>query len=217
MINKKEKVVFVHIPKNGGSSMSFMLLEQFEKRRINAGGMMLLPADVKKQYLLDFKEKHQTLYRYYEKRNYDDWYKFCFIRNPWSKMVSEYKWINKNEKTKFSNFVDQYESRFEKMHNPIEPSDYHYISQHQFVFVADVNKMNDCFRFEEYNSVIKHLNETRGWNLKPEHRKKSKKTEIVFDTKLIDKVARIFEKDIEYFGFEYGKPASKNVTMLDEG
>jgi chondroitin 4-sulfotransferase 11 len=68
ILNKKYKFIFVHIQKNAGSSI--------------------------KKSLLSFENSEQHKYSHSfidtEIGNFEDHFKFCFVRNPWDRLVSWY-------------------------------------------------------------------------------------------------------------------------------
>lgn len=78
MIDRNNKVLFIHVPKSGGTS-----IESFFSKNLNV--------------VTTTKEKHYTFKDY--KREYGiefkDHYSFLIIRNPWDSMVSLYLYLRK--------------------------------------------------------------------------------------------------------------------------
>ena len=78
MIDKDNKVLFIHVPKSGGTS-----IESYFHNNLNI--------------VTTTKEKHYTLKDY--KKEYDlefkDYYSFLIIRDPWDSMVSLYLYLKK--------------------------------------------------------------------------------------------------------------------------
>lgn len=75
MIDYKNKFIFVHIPRTGGTSIESILFKDSL-----------------------YKRSHHTLKQYYrqiEKKGMNplDFYSFSIVRNPFDKLVSEYKWF----------------------------------------------------------------------------------------------------------------------------
>ena len=76
MILHKEKILFIHIPRTGGSSV--------EKYFSFSGDSNLKKIDT---------AQHVTLKEYCDSyENLDEYYKFSIVRNPWDRLVSWYIW-----------------------------------------------------------------------------------------------------------------------------
>ena len=97
MISHKHKFIFVHIPKNAGSSINHEL-----KNMCEIGDKMIkditesnnwfrpddiYPRDIPKAY---GKHANDNDMRILLKDEYADYYKFCVVRNPWDRLVSIY-------------------------------------------------------------------------------------------------------------------------------
>ncbi len=103
MISHKHKSIFIHIPKTAGSSV--------EKALMNSTGEFQLfkPEDFKMQKLPPhvygyngincWDMKHLPVR--FLKDTYKDYYKFCFVRNPWDLVVSCYFWWIQQTKMEF--------------------------------------------------------------------------------------------------------------------
>jgi hypothetical protein len=80
-INKELNSIFIHIPKTAGSSM--------ESIQWNMGN------------------GHETIYDFRNVIDFSNFYKWCFVRNPWERIISAYEdcpevW---NEASSFENFI----------------------------------------------------------------------------------------------------------------
>lgn len=80
-INRELNSIFIHIPKTAGSSI--------ESIQWNIGS------------------GHQTIYDFHNIINFSNFYKWCFVRNPWERIVSAYEdcpevW---NEAPSFEDFI----------------------------------------------------------------------------------------------------------------
>ena len=103
MISHKHKFIFVHIPKNAGSSINHELkgmCEIFSEMKSK---------DIPLAYGKHANDKHM---RKLLKNEYGDYYKFCVVRNPWDRMVSIYWYeLGKTipEGWTFSKFLEAYD------------------------------------------------------------------------------------------------------------
>ena len=69
MISHDRKIIFVHVPKTGGSSITYTLRDLFE-------------------HVSD--RTHETLWDLCDRHN--EYFKFCTVRNPWEMCVSWMSW-----------------------------------------------------------------------------------------------------------------------------
>lgn len=87
MISYKDKYLFIHIPRTGGTSIEDYLY-------LNTSAASELPQDVAiRQDLLRYQHIHVAVVReILLEKNVDlaDFFKFTFIRNPWERLVSFY-------------------------------------------------------------------------------------------------------------------------------
>ena len=89
MILDEHKLIFIHIPKNAGTSIeSIFLTEEYRKK-----------------YPVKIIERHATIYDVKDKfpEKYDLYIKFAVIRNPYERMVSWYCYVKQ--------IVSEYNSR----------------------------------------------------------------------------------------------------------
>lgn len=102
MISDKLKFVFIHIPKTGGSSVSYFLKNVSNEEigmtdsRVGKGKGVFVNENGKNV-------KHLTLYEILkdEGSKYGDYYKFTIVRNPYDRTMSYYFWNRGIKKTGF--------------------------------------------------------------------------------------------------------------------
>ncbi|CAH9056775.1 hypothetical protein PSECIP111854_01861 [Pseudoalteromonas sp. CIP111854] len=93
MISTKDNCLFVHIPKVAGQSIELFFVERMGLKWNQRDGLLLRP---NKEPLLGpprlahlYAEEY-TKFGYTSKSEFDSLFKFSFVRNPWSRLVSEF-------------------------------------------------------------------------------------------------------------------------------
>ena len=77
---REQKVLFIHIPKTAGMSITETLNQSFGLPEYD---------DVNYEKIA---EQHYLLRDLEEKEALDDYFIFSIVRNPWDRMVSEFEW-----------------------------------------------------------------------------------------------------------------------------
>ncbi len=89
------RCIFVHIPRTGGSSVEKALMLHNEGHRENLATLTgWVETDAIREYGFTSPVlQHLTLsdiHRLLPRDRLHDWFKFCFVRNPWERMLSVY-------------------------------------------------------------------------------------------------------------------------------
>ena len=112
IISHDLKYMFIHFPKTGGTSIKVLFANK--------------PKDFKPNIIGEEKVKAANLWphstisdgcEYLKNNGYDpdEYFKFVFIRNPWDRMVSHYKFRHQDFGVNgFDYFVKNFESVYEK-------------------------------------------------------------------------------------------------------
>lgn len=111
MISHKHKCIFVHVPKVAGISLEQIFLEDLELTFENR--MPLLLGVSTNQTLGPPRISHLVAKEYVSQhyicqRLYDDYFKFGFVRNPYKRVFSFYKYLGYNKIISFEKFVVKY-------------------------------------------------------------------------------------------------------------
>ena len=191
--DNKRKIIFLHIPKTGGTSV--------EK------GLNLLSK--KDGYGINDNKKAMQHYDWNEYKNhignekYDKYYKFSISRNPYDKVVSDYFWLKNIAKLTHDNFqkktFDEYLNYCEqivknKSYNLTIYHD-HFKPQHQFIYDKNNKLMiNQILRFENFEYVTKFVNTRYKTNIKHLNENKLKKNIILNDIQK-NKIYNIYKND----------------------
>ena len=187
MISHTHNFIFIHIPKTGGSSVDSVL----------------------KKYVRRF-VLHEYLYpnvvHKAEKRNgFLNYFSFCFVRNPWDKIVSQYHF--NRDKFGFSDATfEEYVCAFDAGKR-ISWFNYDFLS---WMTDKQGNMLIDFVgRFENLQNDFDYACEKIGipkkklpHMVKSENRKHY--TEY-YNEKTKSIIANKYAKDIEYFGYKFGK------------
>ena len=191
MINHKNKFIFVHIPKTGGTSIEYFFTNETE-----TSCKHFMPLDWIKHY----------------PKEWNNYFKFSSVRNPWDKVVSQWtmekqRYGNSFKKT-FKEFV-KYPQGF-----PLQPQLW-FLSEPRIVKDQEIKKYikenyNFIIKFENLDSDFKKLCNLIDISYQPLLQKyhsqdvrKSRPYQEYYDTETKDIVSRIYDIDIEYFGYEF--------------
>ena len=206
MISDKYKFIYIHIPKTAGESIEEVLSNEFEDSRI-----------VSNDPDWDILIKHDTLieHDYSMKSPLSDFFTFSFVRNPWDRMVSHWKYFIQTERSPpmpFEDFVFNFHKVLKEAINGHwwNPYRKYIFTAPQLDFLTDENgevQVNYIGRFEElqkdFDHVCKQLN-IKAIKLPHKNKTSRKPHQEYYKTQgCIDEVARRYKKDIEYFKYNF--------------
>lgn len=201
IINHKYKFIFIHIQKTAGTSITNALYSIEETENLHHSHSMLNSIDINK-----FKE----------------YFKFCFVRNPFDRLLSWYNMILKKgihndwskyileNSTNFSEFLELTDIIIEK--NPLElQSTVDYpksISFNQLDYITDKLGNIQCDfigRFENINNDFNILSQMLNIKLELNHLNKFEHNHYrnYYNQTDIEKVSKLYQRDIEYFNYTF--------------
>lgn len=203
MISHHRKFIFLHIPKCGGTSIETAFNAWTNTYSTN----YFYLGKHRQHFLLD-----EILDEYPKCSNY---FKFSFIRNPFSRIVSEYNYILSNLKNlknlSFKDFVlnlEFYLNNVAYKYHDLSLCDYLLNQEDELVvdfvgrlenFQEDFNEV--CSKIKVPNLFLPHKNASK----KSLHNSTQKHYNEYYDNETKQIVAEKYAKDIEYFGYEFGK------------
>ena len=187
MVNDDLKCIFLHPNKCGGKSVATAIWRIDTK--VGSADHTLPDTHIQR----------------FGRETWDSYWKFGFTRNPWDRLVSIYtgsiQIMQQNGLGEFGHFVrntvtgeqirDKYDVRLQ--------SEYFHFEDKPIDFIG---------RFEHYEEDWKVVQEKLGIKAKLPHENQSDRpqyTEFYRNKKLIDLVADFYARDIELYGYEFGK------------
>tara|TARA_Y100001938_G_C8047104_1_gene409549 strand:+ start:318 stop:914 length:597 start_codon:yes stop_codon:yes gene_type:complete len=196
-ISHTHKFVFVHIPKTGGSSIEkFFNIHGVD----NKGNNTVFNSDI----MFGNGSQHFTYKKILEKsnKNLSTYFSFSFVRNPWSREVSEFFW-RKSWDTELTNYTFKDYILF--YNNKTS----HGLPQNTFVLDKDGKQLVDFIgKFENLQEDFDIICEKIGIPKKKlpySNKSKHKHYTEYYDEKTKQIVAEKYAKDIEYFGYKFGE------------
>lgn len=209
MIDKERRFIFIHIPKAGGTSVETFFVPNMKDRKKNVYGNS--PLQVDNQAHLKF----YHLQIQYPRLNFDEYFKFSIVRNPWDKVVSSFfhsKRKIRKDLRKFLGFGMSEDFTFnefvEKIQN-LEKKHPHYDEQWSFLIdKKEKFRMDYIARMENMQKDFDIICDKIGiprQQLPHSNKAKRKHYTEYYDDETRSIVAEKYAKDIEYFGYEFGK------------
>lgn len=184
--------IFIHITKTAGTSVA--------------------------KSLFNYLPYHYTAIDYrviYGKQKFNKYYKFAFVRNPWDRLYSAYRYLksggwNDNDKAwaeanlaNFDNFTDFIENWL--THGNIKKH-LHFMPQHHFICDPKGQLLVDYLAYfetinDDFNKIAQHL----GINAKIGHHNANPAESYlhVYNDKTQAIVADVYARDIALFGYQF--------------
>ena len=195
MISLKHKFIFIHIPKCYGSSIEKSLVDDSCIFRSDAYPHNFIFRYPLNHCTLSNIERSKVLYP-----NFNKFYSFTFVRNPFSRLVSEYFYL-KDRLELSKDIKKELIYLAEQSKNGIWGN--HCKDQHSFIN----DKINYIGRVEnvqeDFDIVCDKIGIPRQ-QLPHENKTKHKHYTEYYDDETREIVAEKYAKDIEYFGYKFG-------------
>ena len=219
--------LFVHIPKTAGQSIERFFLERVGLAWENRAPLLLRPnADPRAgpQSLAHLTAAEYVELGYLSADDFARYYKFAFVRNPWQRLVSEYRYRDDYvRRYTFKEFVLQGMPRAgwtDAYRHVIPQYDFLYDAQGRLLvdFVgrfehlqADFDRVGERLGIAE--TALPHVNAARiptlksrvlgllRGDLRPDHRPYT----AYYDDETRAAVDALYRRDIETFGYAFGE------------
>jgi hypothetical protein len=230
MICRPFKCLFVHVPKTAGQSV-----EQFFMDRMgldwDSDRAEVLLGDNPDTTRGTQKLAHLSAWEYVndgfiERGEFDSLFRFSFVRNPFERIVSEYRYRNYFHHRSFRDFVlhklpqpgwdDKYRHvmpQFDMLHDPEGRLMVDFVGRFE-TLQKDFDKVCHWLGLEDSKLPHRNPSNKKSRNLKRKVRnalflngegRKKHWTEF-YDQRTLDAVSRLYERDIEAFGYRFERP-----------
>ena len=159
MVSNKHNCIFIHIPKVAGQSIELFFLN-LNSLDWTTRDQLLLKRNKNPQKgpprLAHLKSHEYLDLKYVSEQEFNSFYKFSFVRNPWDRLVSLYKFSKINQSISFARFVKKILPKL------IKSEEWFYGKQYDYIYHK--NKLNVDFvgKFEnlhqDFSTVCDSLN-----------------------------------------------------------
>jgi DNA-directed RNA polymerase subunit H (RpoH/RPB5) len=229
MICEPYKCIFVHIPKAAGRSIEMFFFNRLGLDRDNEEHRRQLLLndndDPTKgtEKLSHLSAAEYVACDYISQQNYDQYYKFSFVRNPFSRLVSEYRYRNFLSHKSFKDFV------MNKLPEPGWDDKYrHIMSQSEMLYDTNGNLLVEyvgkfenldedfvcvCEQLGFRETRLPHINSSdktsrdlrrKARNILHRNRESGlRRYTDFYDNETIDYVARLYQADIKNFSYSF--------------
>jgi len=192
MINHKHKFIFTHIPKTGGSSVHYFFIN-IDRSHVKSVIRHKTTAQIKAGI---------------EKKVFEDYFKFAYVRNSWDRELSLYTYITQSrhhffhkEAVKCNDFSTYLKQTYHDKR----------LAYHQYDWVSDKNGdllVDFVGRFENLQQDFIIICDKIGIpyiKLPQKNKSNHKHYTEYYDDETRELVAQKYARDIEYFGYEFGE------------
>lgn len=185
MICHKHKLIFIHIPKTGGSSIEIAINPSVS---LDESPQTLGTGNT------SFRGKHWNIDKCQQeyKEYFDSYFKFTFVRNPWDREVSRWKWFAVALKMNVS-----FKKHLKNMNN-----------YREWIYRNDKYPFDFIGRFENLQEDFNIICDKIGIpKQKLPHSNKTKRKHYAeyYNDETREIVAEKYAKDIEHFGYKFGE------------
>ena len=228
MLSHKHRCIYIHVPKTAGQSIEMAFLSSLGLNWKNRGQLLLRKnesPDKGPPRLAHLVARDYVRLGYCSQIQFDEYFKFGLVRNPWDRAVSLYKYLGCANNMDFASFAQQYLPRelFRKMFWFVMPQ-FEYFCDHNGDSLLDHVGRFENIR-EEYLKVQRKLHHpigglphrnmsrkmvsgyferiTQMLGNKHKDNRDSKNYRSYYDSESIDAIGQLYQVDIEKFGYEF--------------
>jgi Sulfotransferase family len=208
MISHHHETLFVHIPKCGGQSIEMMFLTDLKLKWATRAPLVMQLNKVRRlgpPSLAHLLAGEYTRFRYMSDKQFETYYKFALVRDPYARVVSHYNFLTNRPKAKASIKLDfdryifdwlptEFGYRTKYARSPFCYTGSYWFVRPQVDYVfgkAGKKLVDDLFRLEDIKAAIPRIKERSGVLTDLAHVNKSKQDKIRLSDLTADHVAVI--------------------------
>jgi hypothetical protein len=229
MLCHDPRCIFVHIPKAAGQSIEQVFLDLSGLTWKTRGALLMRPNSDPKlgpPRLAHLKATEYVSCGHVTQEQFDSYFKFSFVRNPWDRTVSMYRYLGYDERCSFKTFV------LEKLSDTLWIEKRWFVGpQHEFVSDASGNLLVDfigklesiqadfdvvCRRLGIAQRPVPHVNRSDSMSLiarwrrfidvfsrVQKRRNDLGKYQNYYDAELVRVVGKLYAADVEAFKYQF--------------
>ena len=204
-INKKYKILFIHIPKTAGSSIE-IFFEMQRKEWFYQGSPAYSINTVK------YAPQHFTAEIMKEKfKQFDMYFKFAFVRNPYDRLLSEYYFMHRGAGIEFFNDPGNFErwvfGYLNKKGKEFTNCYCHKIEQYRYVYDVTGKLVDFVGKFEnlqeDFNKVLKIMDYQGSGKLMKSQSAKFEKNKKLLTDKVKHRIKDVYYADFKLFNYKF--------------
>lgn len=232
MICHHKKCIFIHIPKTAGQSIERVFLNLVNLKWETRAPLLLRYNDkleLGPPSLAHLKIDEYVRYKYLTQDMLDDYFKFSFVRNPWDRMISIYKYLGFSQKYEFKSFlINVFKDKvWQEKKWFVRPQSDFICGEDGEVLVDFIGKFenlqDDFYKVCEIIGVppieLLHVNKSKKaitpslrlkkiveylwWHFKGRGIAHFRRYQDYYDSESYEVVAELYKKDIELFGYKF--------------
>lgn len=212
MISHEHKCIFIHIPKTGGTSINSFFHPGVEFHYSKPDYERLFGWCPERKLHMQHATSRQLIETGLITEDvWNDYYKFTFVRDPWDRAYSDYKWIQEfsGVKGSFENYIKK-EKEFSEILQDRSNDKYlgdHLIPQTDFFDISGPYQMDYVGRFENFrddiHQVLMNLGIEKKFDIHQNQSKRSKNYSDFYDSERKQLVDKKYGKDISLLNYRY--------------
>lgn len=210
MLSHHHKTLFIHIPKTAGQSIETLFLDDLGLQWSERAPLLLRPnpnANLGPPRLAHLTITEYLTCGYISRTTFDHYFKFCFVRNPWDRALSMYKYLTNKAET-FESFLSNHLGNpNSKLAYFFKPQTHYALDPNKRVKVDFIGKfetlqedLDPIIRRLHLDAELKHINASRE---APNKTNTHSTYRDFFCQKTRKIIERFYASDIKAFNYEF--------------